>query len=272
MGGVEVPPEELKGETFPVTDKTRLARLPTRGSHEKEKIHAILQEGFLCHVAFKDDNGEVRCIPTAYGIEGDYMILHAKSNSFMLRQILEEPCCVVVTLCDGFVMARSVFNHSFNYRSVVLFGKAEEITDPDEKMRSMHVFTDHVIPNRWAEARVPTDAEVSATIMARLPISEASAKCRTGNPGDDKCDDGFPVWSGVLPLYMATGEPINDPTLTPGTTVPEYVRNYKRPGQEKGAKMQREEGSGGSRLALVGVVAFLAGFAVRTLTGLLRAK
>src|SRR5437588_7324115 len=147
----------------------------------------------------------------------------------MLRQVNEGvPVCVTVTLLDGLVLARSIFNHSMNYRSVVVLGKATLVDDPAEKLEALHLLSEHIIPGRWADSRQPNDRELKATSVLRLPIEEFSAKVRQGPPIDDEEDYSFPTWAGVIPLNMVAGEPISDPRLDSRTPIPAYARAYSR--------------------------------------------
>lgn len=210
------------------TNRTTVKRLPKRGSYERETINAILDEAFICHVGFAVD-GQPYVIPTGYARIGDDLYVHGSSASRMLRSIAGGiDICVTVTLIDGLVLARSAFHHSMNYRSVVILGKAEMVSEPDEKNKALEAFTEQVIPGRWADVRWPTDLELRATTVLRLPISEASAKIRTGDPVDDDEDYSMNVWAGVLPVSLTPGEPRSDGRLSAEIEVPEYVRNYKR--------------------------------------------
>jgi nitroimidazol reductase NimA-like FMN-containing flavoprotein (pyridoxamine 5'-phosphate oxidase superfamily) len=206
-------------EDFAPTSRTKLKRLAKRGSFEREKVYEILDEGFVCHVGFVAD-GEPFIIPTAYGRVGDELYLHgAKSNRTLKALGAGAEVCVTVTLVDGLVLARSAFHHSINYRSVVIFGKARVVESSEEKTAALHAFTEHVVPGRWREVRPPSAEELGATLVLSLPLSEASAKIRTGPPIDDEEDYQLPVWAGVLPLRIATGEPDADPRLHAGTSL-----------------------------------------------------
>ena len=208
--------------------RTRVIREPDRGVYDRETVYKILDEGFLCHVGFAVD-GQPFVIPTSYGRKDSDLYIHGSAASRMLRQMKQSvPVCVTVTLLDGLVLARSVFNHSMNYRSVVVLGKATLVEDSDEKLAALRILAEHVIPGRWGDARQPNERELKATSVLRVSIEEFSAKIRTGPPIDDKEDYSFPTWAGVIPLEMRTGNAINDPCLDPGRGVPEYVRNYTR--------------------------------------------
>jgi uncharacterized protein len=210
------------------TARTRVVREAHRGVYDRETAYAILDEGFLCHVGFSTD-GQPFVIPTLYGRQGDTLLLHGSAASRMLKQMKENlPVCVTVTLVDGLVLARSIFNQSMNYRSVVVLGKATLVDDPAQKLEALHLFSEHVIPGRWADVRRPNDRELKQTSVLRLPIEEFSSKVRTGPAIDDEEDYSFPTWAGVVPLKMKSGEPIADERLLAGQTVPAYAANYKR--------------------------------------------
>jgi len=210
------------------TPRTRVVREAHRGVYDRETAYKILDEGFLCHVGFVA-NGQPFVIPTSYGRKDASLYIHGSAASRMLRQMKEGiPVCVTVTLLDGLVLARSVFNHSMNYRSVVILGKAALVDDPAEKLEALRLLSEHIIPGRWDDARQPNERELKQTSVLRIPIEEFSSKVRTGPPIDDEEDLSFPTWAGVVPLEMKTGTPENDPTLQPGREVPEYVRSYSR--------------------------------------------
>jgi len=215
-------------ERFAPTERTTLKRLPKRAEYDCDRVYAILDEAFICHVGFAVDGRPV-VIPTGYGRIGDVLYIHGSAASRMLRTLGEGiDVCVTVTLVDGLVLARSAFHHSFNYRSVVVFGKARVVTETAEKMAALRAFTEHVIPGRWDEVREPNESEMKATTVLALPLREASAKIRTGPPIDDEEDYALPVWAGVLPLQLATSEAITDEQLPPGIALPRYVRDYQR--------------------------------------------
>jgi nitroimidazol reductase NimA-like FMN-containing flavoprotein (pyridoxamine 5'-phosphate oxidase superfamily) len=203
---------------LPMTERTRVRRLPARGVFDRAAIYAILDEAFVCHVAFAVD-GQPYAIPTGYARLEDALYLHGSAASRMVRQLsagLE--VCVTVTLLDGLVLARSAFHHSVNYRSAVVLGRARLVTDLEEKRAALRQFTNHVVPGRWDELRPITDQEIKATAVLALPIEEASAKVRTGPPRDDDDDLAWPVWAGVVPLATIHGEPIPDAHLLPSVT------------------------------------------------------
>ena len=210
------------------TDRTRLRRLPKRGSFERDTINAILDEAFICHVGFVA-RGQPYVIPTGFARIGDDLYIHGSAVSRMLRSIAEGiDVCVTVTLIDGLVLARSAFHHSMNYRSIVILGRAEMVTEPDEKNKALEAFTNHIVPGRWADVRWPTELELKATTVLRLPITEASAKIRTGPPIDDDEDYSMDVWAGVLPLSLMTGKAQPDVKLAEDIPLPDYVQKYKR--------------------------------------------
>lgn len=208
------------------TERTKLRRLPQRGSYERQTVYDILDEGFVCHVGFVSD-GQPFVIPTAYGRAGDELFIHGARASRMLRALREGvEVCVTVTLVDGLVLARSAFHHSINYRSVVVFGRARVVEAAEVKMRALRAFTDHVVPGRWDEVREPNRQELDATLVLALPLNEASAKVRTGPPIDDEEDYALPCWAGVLPLAVRTGEAVPDPRLASGIAPPENIRDF----------------------------------------------
>jgi len=212
------------------TARTRVVREPDRAVYDREAVYQILDEGFLCHVGFVAD-GQPFVIPTSYGREGASLYLHGSAASRMLRQMREGvPVCITVTLLDGLLLVRSVFNHSMNYRSVVILGKAALVEDPKEKLAGLRALSEHILPGRWDQARQPSERELKVTSVLRVPIEEFSAKVRTGPPVDDADDYSFPTWAGVIPLEMKAGAPIDDQRLEPGRAVPEYVKNYSRKG------------------------------------------
>ena len=215
-------------ETFAPTERTTLKRLAKRGNFDRDVVYGILDEAFICHVGFIVEGRPV-VIPTAYGRVGDRFYLHGSAANRMLRTAeTGVDICVTVTLVDGLVLARSAFHHSINYRSVVIFGRASAVEDPREKLDAMRSFMQHVVPNRWADVREPTDSELKATIVLYLELMEVSAKVRTGPPIDDEEDYAMPVWAGEIPLRLVAGVPIPDPRLAEGIDPPQYVSEYSR--------------------------------------------
>lgn len=216
-------------ESFTPTPNTTLKRLPDRGAFDRETVYHILDAAFLCHVGFVVD-GQPFVIPTSYARVNDELFIHGSAASRMLRNLSAGiPVCVTVTLVDGLVLARSAFHHSINYRSVVVFGTAQLVTDEQAKYDALKAFTEHVIPGRWPEIREPNAQELKGTTVLALPLQEASAKIRTGPPKDDDEDMAIPVWAGVLPLTVTAGEPIADPLLPAATPVPAHVTSYGKP-------------------------------------------
>lgn len=212
------------------TTRTRVKRLPKRGSFDKDVVHSILDEALYCHVGF-NQNDQPFVIPTIHARIGDILYLHGSAASRMLRTLSEGvDACVTVTLLDGLVLARSAFHHSMNYRSVLILGKLEEVVDNDERLAALDAIVDHVIPGRLDEARPPNKQELKATTVVKIHISEASAKIRTGPPGDDDEDYDLPVWAGVIPLRLQPGLPEPDPLLKEGIKIPEYVSEFTRGG------------------------------------------
>jgi nitroimidazol reductase NimA-like FMN-containing flavoprotein (pyridoxamine 5'-phosphate oxidase superfamily) len=215
-------------QPYTPTSRTRLVREADRAVYDRESAYRILDEGFLCHVGFVAD-GQPFVIPTSYGRKDDSLFIHGSAASRMLRQVKEGvPVCITVTLLDGLVLARSIFNHSMNYRSVVVLGKATLVDDPTEKIEALRLLSEHIIPGRWADSRQPNERELKATSILRVPIVEFSAKVRKGPVVDDEEDYSFPTWAGVVPLEMVAGEPVDDSRLDPKREAPAYARHYTR--------------------------------------------
>lgn len=192
------------------TERTRVRRLANRASYDLETIHSILDEALICHVGFAVEGMPV-VIPTIHWREGNQLYFHGSVASRMLRNLRDGvDACVTVTLLDGLVLARSAFHHSMNYRSVVVFGKAREVSDREEKLRALTALVEHVVPGRSPIVRAPNESELRQTLVLALPIEEASAKIRSGGPVDDEEDYALPVWAGVVPLTLVKGEPVED--------------------------------------------------------------
>ncbi len=209
------------------TERTTVRRLASRGNYDRDVVNAIVDEALLCHVGFVVDGTPV-VIPTIHTRIDDTLYFHGSVASRMLRSLKGGlDACVTITILDGLVLARSAFHHSMNYRSVVVMGKAREVSDRDEKLRVFDALVEHVIAGRSAEARKPNDAEIKATLVLALPIEEASAKIRTGGPVDDEDDYKLPIWAGVLPMKLVPQEPVADERSR--AEVPKYVREYRRP-------------------------------------------
>ena len=216
-------------ETYPESERTRLRRIPERGSRERSTVHAILDEGMICHVGFQTERGPV-VIPTIYARVGERLYLHGSPASRMLRDLSKGvPVCVTVTHVDALVLARSAFHHSMNYRSAVVFGTARDVDDLAEKERALRAVVEQVVPDRSDATRPPNDFELKYTRVLALEIEEASAKVRSGPPNDDAEDLALPHWAGLLPVRVTYGpaEPAED--LDPGIAAPEHVRRYRRP-------------------------------------------
>lgn len=204
-----------------LTERTRVRRRPDRGAHDADTVRAILDEAPICHVGFSVGD-QPYVLPTIHARVGDRLYLHGAAANRMLRTLGEgSRCCVTATLIDGLVLARSAFHHSMNYRSVVVLARAEEVTEPAEKLAALRAIVEHVRPGRWDECRHPNEAELRATTVVRLPLDEASAKIRTGPPKDDAEDYGLPYWAGVVPLTTVEGTPEPD---TPPETEPRLDR------------------------------------------------
>lgn len=213
----------------PPSDRTRVRRLPERGVYGRDAIDAILDEALICHLAWVTEEGWPRVIPTIHARIGDTLYVHGSTASRTLRGVCDgREICVEVTLLDGLVLTRSAFHHSMNYRSVVVYGRAREITDPDEKFAGQRALVEHVAHGRAEDARMPNQRELDQTTLLAIEIVEASAKVRTGPPHDDKEDLELPVWAGVLPLHTVPGEPEPAPDLRPGLEPPAYVTDYRR--------------------------------------------
>ncbi len=217
-------------EIIPPTERTRVVREPHRGSHDREAIYKILDEGFVCHVGFSVD-AQPYVIPTMFARVGDHVYFHGSAASRMLRNLSDGlSVCLTVTLADGLVLARSVFNHSMNYRSVVALGKATLIERPEEKLAALRAFTEKVLPGRWNEARQPNEKELKATSILRLPLTEVSAKVRVGPVEDDAPDYTLQVWAGIIPLRLTPGAPERDERCDPAIPLPGYAEHYTREG------------------------------------------
>ena len=203
--------------------RTTVRRLPKRAAYDRATIHAILDEALICHMGFVSD-GQPFVIPTIHWREGETLYFHGSAASRMLRSLRDGvDACVTVTLLDGLVLARSAFHHSMNFRSVVVLGRAREVTG-DEKIRALAGLVEHVVPGRNADVRPPNATELKQTLVLALPIDEASAKIRTGPPLDDEEDYTLPIWAGVVPLRLVPGEPLGDDRLLPGVALPDYLR------------------------------------------------
>ena len=207
---------------YPPTPRTTLKRLPKRGAYDRRTVHSILDEGIYCHLGFVGE-GQPYVLPTTYARVGETVYVHGSAASRMVGALAQGlPVCLTVTLLDGLVLARSAFHHSMNYRSVVVLGRAQEVTEPEEKRRALDAIVEHVAAGRSGEVRGPNEKELLATRVLSLPLSEVSAKVRTGPPIDDEEDYALPIWAGELPLRLVTEPPVPDPRLD-GKILPSAV-------------------------------------------------
>ncbi|MFJ2949276.1 pyridoxamine 5'-phosphate oxidase family protein [Streptomyces sp. NPDC087226] len=211
---------------YPPTERTVPTRSPDRAAYDRERVHAILDEGYVCHLGFVRDGAPV-VLPTLYGRVGERLYVHGSTGSRPLRAAgLAHPglpVCLTVTHVDGLVLARSAFHHSINYRSVVVHGVAYDVTDAEEKRRALDALVDHVVPGRAADSRPANRKELAATAVIRLDLNEVSAKLRTGGANDEPEDLDLPHWAGVVPLRKGYDAPLADPGLAPGTALPGYL-------------------------------------------------
>jgi len=216
----------MSSETTPLssTSRTTLRRHRERGQTDRAALHEVLDAGLICHLGVVSDGTPV-VLPTAYGRDGDTLYLHGSSANGAFWAADGQRICVTVTHMDGLVAARSVFSHSVNYRSAVIFGTATVVTDDDERWRALRLITDHLIPGRWAAARQPTTKEMAATAVLSLPLTEASVKVRAGMPADEPEDYELDVWAGVLPISVTFGSPVPDPQLRAEMPVPAHIRD-----------------------------------------------
>jgi nitroimidazol reductase NimA-like FMN-containing flavoprotein (pyridoxamine 5'-phosphate oxidase superfamily) len=213
---------------FPVTERSKVKRLPKRGSQERAGVYAILDSNILCHIAYVID-GQPFVTPTGYWREGDRLYWHGSSASRMLRnQATGLPVCLTVTHFDGLVLARSGFHHSVNYRSVMAFGRASRIDDPKEKEAAVNAYVERVYPGRNRELRAVDAQELKGTTVLGMTIEEASAKVRTGAPVDDEPDYALPVWAGVIPIQQTFGAALPDPRLAQGTPWPKHLQPFAK--------------------------------------------
>lgn len=208
--------------------RTRVRRHAERAQTERADLYAVLDAGLICHLGVIMDGAPV-VLPTAYGRDGDTLYLHGSSANASFQAASGQDVCVTVTHLDGLVCARSVFSHSVNYRSAVIFGRAALVTDPQQRLAGLRVITGNLIPGRWEAVRSPTRKELAATAVLAVPLAEASVKVRTGPPADDPADVASGAWAGVVPVALSFGEPVPDPAVAPGTAVPAHVRLLSAP-------------------------------------------
>ncbi|MFE5600554.1 pyridoxamine 5'-phosphate oxidase family protein [Streptomyces coelicoflavus] len=213
-------------DTYPPTDRTVPTRSPDRAAYDKELVHSILDEGYVCHLGFVRDGAPV-VLPTLYGRVGERLYVHGSTGSRPLRMTGAAdpglPVCLTVTHVDALVLARSAFHHSMNYRSVVVHGTAYEVTDPEERRTALDALVDHVVPGRSRDSRPANKKELAATAVIRLDLNEVSAKLRTGGVNDEPEDLALPYWAGLVPLRKGYGAPVADPGLDPATALPDYL-------------------------------------------------
>lgn len=220
--------QNLEKAARPTSSATRVRRHPERARYDRETIDQVLDEGLICHLGFVA-SGRPYVIPTIHARLDDVVYVHGSPVSRMLNTLQEGiEVCLTVTIVDGLVLARSAFSSSMNYRSAMVLGRAREVTDPEEKQRAFEAVVEHVARGRWADCRWPTPKETAATTIVRLPITEFSAKVRTGPPKDPAEDHDLPHWAGVVPFVLATGPPEDSPDLKPGPQPPPYTLRYSR--------------------------------------------
>jgi uncharacterized protein len=231
------------------TPRTKLRRKPRRGSHDRKVIEAILDEALICHLGTIEESGWPVVIPTLHVRVGEHIYVHGSAASGTLRRAERSEICLSATLLDGLVLARAAMHHSANYRSVMLFGRGRQIEDDAEKRRALEALVEKMVPGRWADAREPTDKELRATSVLRIPLDEASAKVRTGPPVDDEPDCDLPVWAGTIDLHLTAGTPQPDQGLAPGIECPGYLADMVeqgvggRPGERRPNARRRPPGS-----------------------------
>ncbi len=214
-------------EAFSATSRTRVVREANRAVYGRDAIYRILDEAFVCHVGFSID-GRPFVIPTMFARVDDAIYFHGSAASRMLRGLGDGlPVCITVTLMDGLILARSIFNHSMNYRSVVALGQAILIQEPAEKLQALRAFTEKLIPGRWNDARRPNEQELKATSILRLPLTEVSAKVRTGAVEDDADDYALRVWAGTIPMHLEMEAPVRDDRCDPAIPTPSYATNFR---------------------------------------------
>jgi uncharacterized protein len=217
-----------KPKTVTERSRTAVTRMPSRATYEREAIEAILDEAIVSHIGTVAPAGHPVVIPTLHARAGEWLYVHGSAASPTLRRARRSQICLTATVLDGLVLARSTVHHSVNYRSVVVFGQAEEITTPDGKREALEAFTEKLVPGRWADARSPNEKELRAVGVLRMPLEEASAKVRTGGPLDDAEDYELPVWAGTIGLRLVAGSPEPDERLLPGVACPAYVTDLVR--------------------------------------------
>lgn len=211
------------------TKRTRVRRLSEKEVRDRAALDAVLDAGFVAHLSVSDDSGQPYVVPVAYARDGDDVLFHGSTGSRLFRALAAgQPTCLTVTLLDGMVLARSTFESSMHYRSVMVLGVAEKLNG-QRKVDALERITEHLLPGRWAEARQPSKKELAATMVLSIPLTEASVKISAGPPADEPDDVSRPVWAGVVPLRESWGEPVDAPDLVAPYPVPDYVRAWTRP-------------------------------------------
>ena len=219
----------MSDSNYQSTPRNTVKRLPERGSHDKDLIHAILDEGTICHVGIVAES-QPFVVPMAYARRGETLLLHGATSSRLIHALAGgAPVCVTVTLQDGMVLARSAFHHSMNYRSVMALGKARPIEDEARKRVAFDTLVEHLVPGRTTDARGPNAREMKATTILEMPLEEVTAKVRIGPPKDEDEDLGLDIWAGVIPLTLRRGAPVPEPDLKEGVPMPGYISSYSRP-------------------------------------------
>lgn len=203
--------------------RTQIKRIARNASYDPALLHAIVDAAYVCHIAFSDEHG-AHCIPTACWREGGHLYIHGSNGSRMLKRLAEQECCVTITHVDGLVLARAAFNHSMNYRSAMVYGRFETVSEAD-KRPAMEAFMEHLAPGRQADVRPGNEQEYAATTVMRIPLAEAVCKTRSGEPKDDEEDLNLPVWAGVLPLAQARRAPVAEERCA--VEAPDYVRVWE---------------------------------------------
>jgi nitroimidazol reductase NimA-like FMN-containing flavoprotein (pyridoxamine 5'-phosphate oxidase superfamily) len=212
----------------PPSERARVKRLSERGAYDKTTVYSILDEGLVCHVGICVE-GHPFVLPMTYARVGDRLVMHGSGGSRLMRALKAgADVCVAVTHLDGLVLARSAYHHSMNYRSVMVFGRANVIEDQDAKLDAFREFFEHVVPGRWDDVREPAPEELDQTVLIGLALEEVSAKVRSGPPEDEAEDHELRAWAGLLPFELSPKDPVNDPTLAEGIPAPEYLTSYSR--------------------------------------------
>jgi nitroimidazol reductase NimA-like FMN-containing flavoprotein (pyridoxamine 5'-phosphate oxidase superfamily) len=220
--------EPMPDETTPTNPRMKVVRVPERGAYDRETVYKTFDDGYLCHVGYESDNGPV-VLPSLYGRHEDSVYFHGSPAAGMFRRAKSDAeVSLTVTHVDGFVLARSLFHHSMNYRSVVAIGKPERVIDKQEINFDLEVITENCLPGRWAEARKPNEVELRQTAVYKISITDASVKAREGAPGDDEEDVELDIWAGVFPVVTGIGEPIPAPDFTAGTDLPSALSTFSR--------------------------------------------